>query len=633
MDAADVTGDGKAEILACAQNADGFGTATDRIGAGALYVIDGRADWTSPIDLATEPAGVTTILGSKAGERCGFWASSGDVNGDGINDILVSADLAQSSTGVGAARGKLYIIPGAPTLPARIDLADAQQVSQLKIVTIYGIDDCDHFSSCIASADFDRDGFDDIVCSAGVSRSGAFATSKAAGTFCSTGQGGGSGPANDRPEAGEVYIVYGRASWPSVIQLSSPTPDVAIYYGQNAGDHFGEDVRTGDFDGDGFPELAVGALTASAPSGQPGQPPRTRSGAGFIFWGSDLVRGERVDIRDLNSSTTRMVRIYGENAGDIGADTIALSDIDRDGLAEMIFASPTYDPAGRPEAGDVKVIFGSVDRLPPIVDLKTPPGDVPVYRIIAADPGDMFAYSLTVGDYDGDGYTDLMPNGMGGDGNLNCCRDAGELYVLSGKVFSARAGRGAVLPPCLSAATVTPQQTTYYAGTSGLEIRLSCNSTDESMLFKQGAVAILNGEDVPTEFISANELRVRLDDAPEIRNTPGLVSAAVRNPGSDESPTVSVVTLIGPSISSVTTKTADPGVKLKIHGSNFLKGSTVSATDANGDPISLTKIKRESKTLLKATVPTGAAQPGSDIMVRVSNPGPAYSPPVVVRLP
>ena len=633
VDAADVTGDGKAEILACAQNADGFATNSDRVGAGALYVIDGRADWTSPIDLATDPPGVTTILGAKAGERCGFWASSGDVNGDGIRDILVSADLAQSSSGQGSARGKLYIIPGSPTLPARIDLGDAQQVSQLKIVTIYGIDDCDHFSSCIASADFDRDGFDDVVCSAGLSRSGAFPGSKAEGTFCSTGQGGGSGPNNDRSEAGEVYIVYGRASWPATIELSSPTPDVAIYYGQNAGDHFGEDVRTGDFDGDGIPELAVGALTASAPSGQPGHPPRSRSGAGFIFWGSDLVRGERVDIRDLNSSTTRMVRIYGENAGDIGADTIALADVDRDGLAEMIFASPTYDPPGRAEAGDLKVIFGSRDRLPSIVDLKNPPVGVPVYRVIAADPGDMFAYSFTVGDFDHDGYTDLMPNGMGGDGNLNCCRDAGELYVLSGKVFSARAGRGAVLAPCLSSVTVSPAANTYYAGTSGLELRLMCSATDDSVLYREGAIVELNGVDVPTTFVSAHELRVSLDDAPEIRNTPGVVDAAVRNPGSDPSESVAALTLVGPLITNVKTKTVDAGVKLTIDGTNFLKGSTVTASDDGGSPIALTKIKRKSKTRLVATVPNGAVPAGSDIMVRVSNPGPALSPPVVVRLP
>jgi hypothetical protein len=148
-----------------------------------------------------------------------------------------------------------------------------------------------------------------------------------------------------------------------------------------------------------------------------------------------------------------MTRIYGEAAGDIGADTIALADVNADGLAEMIFASPTYDPAQRPEAGDLKVIFGDPGRLPPVVDLANVPASVSVYQVIAADPGDMFAYSFTVGDFDGDGFTDLMPNGMGGDGLGNCCRDAGELYILSGREFSLRAGRGPTDTPCLTRVT------------------------------------------------------------------------------------------------------------------------------------------------------------------------------------
>lgn len=635
VEAGDVTGDGLEDILVGAQNADGLGTDSSRSLAGKLYIINGRAAWPATIDLASTPiAGVTEILGAVAGERCGFWPSYGDVNGDGTNDILVSADLAKSSSGAGSARGKLYIIPGGPSLPAQIDLANATQLANLDISIIYGVDDCDHFGSCITSGDFDRDGIDDIAVSAGLARSGAFPTGKLAepeGVFCSNGLGGGAGPNNDRTEAGEVYIIYGRTNWPSTMELSNPTPDVAIYYGQNVGDHFGEDVRVGDFDGDGNIELAVGALTASAPSGTPGVPPRSDSGIGYIFWGSFITRGERVDTKALGTNEPRLTRIYGEAAGDIGADTIALADVNSDGLAEMIFASPTYDPAARPEAGDLKVIFGKVDRLPTVVDLANPPLSVSVYQVIAADPGDMFAYSFTVGDFDGDGFLDLMPNGMGGDGLANCCRDAGELYILSGREFSVRAGQGPSGTPCLTQVTVSPSAAVYYAGQSGIQLTLLCETDQADGLYLPGAKAVLNGVEVAATFVSNKELRVSLDDALDVRNTPGLVTARVKNPGSEASIGVAALTLVGPTINSIKPKKKSGNLRLTLKGADYLPGATVVVTNASGDTIATISVVRKSGSKLRATI---AGQPaGTVLTVRAANPGPAYSGPSTVVAP
>lgn len=635
VEAGDVTGDGLEDILVGAQNADGFGTVADRPLAGKLYVINGRTSWPATIDLATTPmTGVTEILGAAAGERCGFWPSFGDVNGDDINDIIVSADLAKSSSGAGAARGKIYIIPGGASLPAQIDLASSTQLANLDITIIYGIDDCDHFGSCIATGDFDRDGFDDIVCSAGLARSGAFPTSKLdepEGVFCSLGLGGGSGPNNDRNEAGEVYIIYGRANWPATMELSSPTSDVAIYYGQNAGDHFGEDVRVGDFDGDGILELAVGALTASAPSGSPGVPPRNDAGVGYIFWGSFITRGERVDTKLIGTSDLRLTRIYGEAEGDIGSDTIALADVNADGRAEMIFASPTYDPSARPQAGDVKVIFGKPERLPTVVDFANPPATVDVYQIIAADPGDMFAYSFTVGDFDADGFTDLMPNGMGGDGLANCCRDAGELYILSGKEFSIRAGRGPAGTPCLTKVNASPVASIYYAGQPGIQLTLLCETDQADGLYVEGAVAILNGVEVAAEFVSNKQLRVNLDDAPSVLNTPGPVTARVKNPGSDASIGVSAINLVGPTIDSVKPKKKSGNLRLTLKGANYLPGATVEVANSNGDPIATISVVRKSATKLRATIAAQTA--GTVLIVRAANPGPAYSGPSTVVAP
>lgn len=48
------------------------------------------------------------------------------------------------------------------------------------------------------------------------------------------------------------------------------------------------------------------------------------------------------------------------------------------------------------------------------------------------------AYGLAIYDVDGDGYKDIVPNGMLGDGMNNTLHNAGEIYVISGESFVER---------------------------------------------------------------------------------------------------------------------------------------------------------------------------------------------------
>jgi hypothetical protein len=245
----------------------------------------------------------------------------------------------------------------------------------------------------------------------------------------------------------------------------------------------------------------------------------------------------------------------------------------------------------------------------------------------------MFAYSFASGDFDGDGFTDLMPNGMGGDGLDNCCRDSGELYVLSGREFAARAGRGPGATPCLSRVTVGPASPPYYAGQQGLELHLFCDSGDETMAFREGAAAVLNGVEVPTTVVGPSELLVRLDDAPGVRNTPGPVLAQARNPGSDLSPPVAALTLVGPEIASVRAKRTSTGLRLTIKGERFLAGATASVEDPSGAEVPLASVARKSARKLRVTIAAGAVASGTVLTVRVLNPGPAPSEPATVTAP
>ena len=618
VDVADVTGDGLADILACAQNADGFDASEIRSQAGALYVILGRESWTSPINLADSPDGVIQILGARQGDRLGFWAVGGDVTGDGTKDILVSADLAPGPTGAGSARGVLYIIPGGPNLPSRIDLGSDATLSQLGVTRIHGVDDGDHLGSSIAVGDFDGDGLGDVAVGAGVSRAGAGFSGY--GQPSGVGSGGGDGPNENRDGAGEVYIVFGRASWPAAIQLSSPPSDVAIFYGDQPNGYFGEDVRAGDVDGDGRDELGVGALTADAPS-------RPGAGIGYVFWSQSLERGDRVD--SLTAGGAVMTKIYGQTSGDIGADSILLADVDADGLADVLFGSPLNSPASRAQGGDLKVIFGSTDRLPAVVDLASP--SVPVYQMIAGEPDDILTYSMSVGDVDGDGVLDILTNAMGGDGVGNRHEAAGDAYVVSGRAFSSRAGRGAGAP-CLTRVTVTPDLDRYYAGQTGIVLDLLCE-TDSKEQFVPGAVAIIRGVEVEAEFVNNKQLRVRLDDAPEVRNTPGQLTVQARNPGSDPSAAVLSITLVGPRITKAKIKSTQNGYTIKIKGVDFLPGATVSIEKASGETVPVLSVDTVKPKKIVARISRDAVAPGEVLTIRVLNPGPAPSEPATATVP
>src|SRR3972149_6665376 len=86
--AGDFNGDGIGELLIGLSFADGPGNS--REDAGEAFVIFGRRGLDGEIDLALEEAGLH-ILGALPGDSLGFGVASGDLNGDGIDDVIVGA--------------------------------------------------------------------------------------------------------------------------------------------------------------------------------------------------------------------------------------------------------------------------------------------------------------------------------------------------------------------------------------------------------------------------------------------------------------------------------------------------------------------------------------------------------------
>jgi len=72
--------------------------------------------------------------------------------------------------------------------------------------------------------------------------------------------------------------------------------------------------------------------------------------------------------------------------------------------------------------------------------------------IYGRDSGDRSGYSVSSGDFNGDGYSDLLIGAFGADGSSNSASDAGETYVVFGKpsgwTASIDVGSGCFLVLC-----------------------------------------------------------------------------------------------------------------------------------------------------------------------------------------
>jgi hypothetical protein len=221
--------------------------------------------------------------------------------------------------------------------------------------------------------DFDGDGFADLAVGAPYTRAGAVA-------------------------AGATQVLYGsgeglQADRRQVWRLGreSGLPGTA-----RRGDLLGWAVAAGDFDADGFTDLATSARWRRVGDAWH---------AGVVF----VLRGGSSGLDRLGaqvwSQDSPGIRDGAERLDAFGT-TLVAADFDADGYADLAIGAPMEDLRGAPDAGVVHVLYGSPDGLTAdgsqVWDQASPGvADRPEAR-------DQLGRSLTAGDFDGDGYDDLV---------------------------------------------------------------------------------------------------------------------------------------------------------------------------------------------------------------------------------
>ncbi|MGE0886820.1 MAG: Ig-like domain-containing protein [Blastocatellales bacterium] len=113
------------------------------------------------------------------------------------------------------------------------------------------------------------------------------------------------------------------------------------------GDALGTSVVTGDLNGDGISDVAVGAPGANGVGFD--------NGKVYVFFG----RANLLAALDLAKDKAD-VEILGEAGGDRFGSTLAIGDVNGDGKNDLIIGAPRADSKDFPDAGKVYVVFGNL---------------------------------------------------------------------------------------------------------------------------------------------------------------------------------------------------------------------------------------------------------------------------------
>ena len=411
--ARDVNGDGYDDLIIGAWRADPNGDS----GAGETYVIYGGASAPGTegvLDLgALDGTNGFILTGIDANDNSGFSVSSaGDVNGDGYNDLIIGARLADPNGDIEA--GETYIVYGGASAPGTDGVLDLSALDGTNGFILNGIGIDEQSGRSVSSAgDVNGDGYDDLII--GAYRADSF--------------------------TGKTYVVYGGASAPGTngeLDLSSLNgTNGFILTGIDRSDQSGRSVSSaGDVNGDGYDDLIIGARSADPNGG-------SNVGETYIVYGGANAPGTDgvLDLSALDGTNGFILNGIDE-FDQSGSSVSSAGDVNGDGYDDLIIGAFRADPNGDSGAGETYIVYGgaSAPGQGGRFNLSMLDG-MNGFTLTGIDAGDNSGYSVSsAGDVNGDGYDDLIIGARFADPNGD---SSGETYVVYGGANAP--GTGGVL--------------------------------------------------------------------------------------------------------------------------------------------------------------------------------------------
>jgi hypothetical protein len=358
---------------------------------------------------------VDTLLvldGEAAGDQFGTCIStSGDFNGDGYKDFVAAAALNAAG---GNRAGRAYMYLGGPVLDATPDL-----VITGSAVELLGV-------AAAAVGDVNNDGFDDFVVGARGNAGGPSGTWTPGSAYlffggptvdavpdlvfsgehpgdsygCSlAGLGDINADGHDdfvitapwwpnKGYRGKAYVYFGGPGLDNVADMTFSISEGELGVGVCPG---------GDFTGDGYNDLLIGAYKKDMPAFD--------SGAAWLYIGGPALDA----VADFAFGGENRIDWFGSSMDWVG-------DLNDDGYNDLAIGASKYPNAG--DRGRAYIFFGgpSLDTTPDLV-------------ITGEAAGDYCRTVAGVGDVNYDGIADLM---VGASGNDEAGTDAGKVYLFLG---------------------------------------------------------------------------------------------------------------------------------------------------------------------------------------------------------